>query len=74
VPDPVVLQFDRLGNVVADQLEARVADPLGDVGLAAGEIVIEADHLLAVRHQPVHQVGAHEAGAAGNQVYSPTNQ
>ena len=68
VPDAVDFQSDRLGDVVADQFKARMTDPLGDVGLAASEVVIEADHLLAGCHQTVHQVRAHEAGAARDQV------
>ena len=31
VPDPVNFQPDRLGDVVANQLKAGVADPLGDI-------------------------------------------
>ena len=68
MPDAVHLQADRIGHVVADQLKAWMADPLADVLLAAGEVVVEADHLLAGLHQPVHQVGAHETGTAGHQV------
>ena len=68
VPDAVHLQADRLGHVVADQFEIGVADPLGQIGLAPREVVVEADHLFTSRHQPVHQVGTDKAGAAGDQV------
>jgi hypothetical protein len=68
MPDPVHLQVDWIGYVVADQFKARMADPLADVGLATGEIVVEADHLFASFHQPVYQVRAHKTGAAGDQV------
>ena len=68
MPDPVHLNPQRFRYVVADQLKARMADPLGDVGLAAGEVVVEADHLLTALHQPVQQMGAEEAGTTGDQV------
>ena len=71
VPDAIHLQADRFGHIVADQLKAGMADPLGDVGLAAGEVVVEADHLLAGLHQPIHQVGAHETGATGDEIAHP---
>ena len=68
MPDPIHLELDRLGHVVADQLKAGMADPLGDVDLAAGEVIIEANHLLTGLHQPIHQVGAHKTRSACNQV------
>ena len=68
VLDLAHFELDRLGDVVADQLKARMTDPLGHILLAASEEVDETDHLLAGRHQAVHQVGTHKAGAAGDQV------
>ena len=68
MPDPIHLQLDRLGDVVADELETGMTDPMGNVGLAPGEIVVEADHLLPGLHQPVDQMGAKKAGTACNQI------
>ena len=68
MPDPVHLQLDRLGDVVTDQLETRMANPTGDVGLAPGEVVIETNHLVARVHQAINQMGAEEAGTAGNEM------
>lgn len=41
---------------------------MADVAFAAGEVVVEADNLLARLHQAIDQVGANEAGAARDQV------
>ena len=64
VADAVDLQLHRLGDVVAQQLEARVADQRYDVVARAGEEVVEAEHLVAVGEQPFAQVRADEAGTA----------
>lgn len=68
MPDAIHVELDQLGHVMANQLKAGMAGPLGHIGFAAGEEVVKADHLLAGLHQPVHQVRPHEAGAAGDQV------
>ena len=68
MPDAVHLDPQRFRHVVSDQLKARMADPLGDVGLATGEVVVEADHLFTGLHQPVHQMGTEETGTPGAQI------
>ena len=50
VPNTVHLELDRLGHVVTDKLEARMADPLGNIRLAAGKVVVEANNFLACMH------------------------
>jgi hypothetical protein len=54
-------------HVVADQLKAVFAQKMPDVVLAAGEKVVQAQHLMALPQQGFHQVGAYEASAAGDQ-------
>ena len=68
MPDPVHLQLDRFGDVVADEFETGMANPARDVGLTSGEVVVEADHLFTGFHQPVDQVRAKEAGSAGDEM------
>lgn len=68
VPDAVDLKANRFGDVVADQLKVGMADPAADVVHAAGEVVVEANHLLSCMHETIHQVGADEDGAAGDKV------
>ena len=80
MPDAIHLQPDGIGDVVADQLETGMADPVADVVLATGVVVVEADHLFAGLHQPIDQMGAQKASPTGDQVAvrhlqpSPTRQ
>ena len=65
-PTPSLLTFDvqRLHHVVVDELKVLVADPVLHVPLPAREEVVHHGHLVAVHHQLVSEVGAHEARAA----------
>ena len=74
MPDPVHLQLDRLGDVVADELEPGMANPARDVGLAPGEVVIETDHLVAGVHQAIDEVGAEEAGTSSDEMNYHVNK
>jgi hypothetical protein len=67
VVDLVHLDIQREGDVVAHQLEARVVEQVGDVGLGAGEEVVGTEHVVALGQQAVAQVAAQEAGAAGDE-------
>ena len=67
VVDLVDLQQDRQRHVVANQLEVRPAEQMGDVRLLAGEEVVEADHVVPLLDQPLAEVRAEKAGAAGDQ-------
>ena len=60
------VHVDIVRHVVLDKREARVPD-VGDVGHVAGDEVVHADHLVAVREEPVGQVRPDEAGDARNQ-------
>ena len=68
MPDPIHLQLDRFGDIVADEFETRMADPARNVGLPAGEVIVETDHLIAALHQPVDKMGAEEAGTSSDEV------
>ena len=52
---------------MAHQLEVRVADEVRDVVFRAGEEVVHAQHVVALGQEPLAQVRADEAGAAGHQ-------
>ena len=67
VVDLVDLDIEREGYVVAHQLEARLAHQVRDVGPAAGEEVVDAQHLVAVGQEPLAQEAADEPGPAGHQ-------
>ena len=51
---------ERLDHVVLDEGELRVALQVGDVLRLAGDEVIDADHLVALRQEQVGQVRAEE--------------
>jgi hypothetical protein len=44
----------------------RIADKVGDVVLAAGEVVVHTQHVVAVAQQAFAQMRAEEAGTAGH--------
>ena len=68
MPDAIHLKLDRLRDVVADEFETGMTDPTRNVGFTAGEVIIETDHLIAILHQPVDQMGAEEAGPSSDEV------
>ena len=51
---------------MADELEVLLADQMLDVAPRAGEKIVDADDFGALREQPVAQMRAEEAGAAGH--------
>ena len=53
IENPVDLEPQRLGDVVPNELEIRLAEQAGDIGLAAREKIVEADHVVTLRHQTV---------------------
>ena len=67
VVDLVDLDKQRMGDVVAHRLEMRVGQQVRDVVLAAGEIIVDAEHVVALGEQPLAQMRAEKTGAAGDQ-------
>ena len=67
VVDLVELPPEGLGHVVQDERELGIAEEVVDVGLRAGEEVVERRHLVAVRQQAAAEVRAEEAGGAGHE-------
>lgn len=63
----VALSHIRVDDVVADELEVGVADPVADRGLRAGEEVVEDSHLVAEQHEAVDKVRAKESGTTSNE-------
>ena len=49
------------------EFEVRPRQQVHDVGLLAGEEVVQADHVVTVGHQAFAQVRAEKAGPAGDQ-------
>jgi len=67
VIDPVHLQQDRLGYVVADKLEAVIVHEMDDVPLASGKKIIETDDIMPFPEQSFTQVRTDKTGASCNQ-------
>ena len=69
VENPVhrALDVDEAGDVVLDELEGRVADQVGDVVRRPGDEVVHPDHLVPLGDEPVAEMGAQEAGGAGDE-------
>ena len=66
VIDLVDFQKDGPHDVVPDQLEVRTGEQLLDVVAAAREEIVEAQHVVAARDQPVAEVAADKARTAGD--------
>lgn len=69
----IVLTFDvqRIDDVMIDQFEVLVSNPMLDVSLATGEEIIRDDHLVSLKHQAVHQVRTDEAKVMPRRCDSP---
>ena len=67
VVDLVHLHVERKRHVVPDELEARMVVQVVDVPLVAGEQVVDAEDLVPLLEQPIAQMRAEEAGAAGDE-------
>ena len=61
------VDVDVVGDVVVQEGEAVVAEQVGQVLGAAGEQVVEGQHLAALGDQAMAQVRADEAGASRHQ-------
>jgi hypothetical protein len=60
------LVFERLGHIVADELEVGVFQQVCDVAFAAREEIIHADDFVSFAEKSFTQVGAQKACSAGN--------
>ena len=74
MPNAIDLKLDRLGDVVTYELKPGMIPPLTNVGLPAGEGVVETEDLLTGLHEAVDQVGAEETSTAGDQVANRTGR
>src|SRR5450755_1694784 len=67
IVDLVDLDIERKGDVVPHQLEAGMPDEMRDVVLVAGEEVVDAENVVAIRQQAFAEMRTQEAGPAGDQ-------
>ena len=64
VVDLVDLEVYRESDVVPHKFEAGVVQQMADIRLAAGEEVIQADHVVLVLEQTLAKVRSEKAAAA----------
>jgi hypothetical protein len=57
---------EGFANVALDEFETRLAAEMFKVGAAAGEQVIDRDHVPAVAEKGVAQMRSQKTGAAGD--------
>src|SRR6185437_14862530 len=67
IVDLVDLDIEREADIVAHRLEIRVRQQMRDVGLAPGEVIVDAEYVVAPGQQALAEMRAEEAGAAGDE-------
>ena len=65
VVDLVDLDIERKTHVMAHEFQPFMAVEVVDVSLCAGKQIVDAKHFVTLVKQPVHQVRAQKARAAG---------
>ena len=58
IVDLIDLDIERERHIVAHHLESGIADQMRDVGPAAGEVIVDAEHIVALPDQPLAQMRA----------------
>jgi hypothetical protein len=51
---------------MADHFKRRIAEEMENVALLPREIVVQADHVMALGQQPLAQVGSQKSGSPGH--------
>jgi hypothetical protein len=67
VVDLIHFHIEREGNVVAHHFEPRLVQQVDNVVLAAGEVVVDTQHVAVVSQQSFTQMRAQKSGATGDQ-------
>jgi hypothetical protein len=57
---------ERLANIFLDKFEARVVAQMFEVSAAAGEQIIDDNHVPAFTEQGIAEMRSQETSAAGN--------
>ncbi len=63
----VALDHEGFDDIVPNQLEIRVADPMGDARLGTSKEVVEYGDLVAKEHETIDQMRTDKAGATGDE-------
>ena len=62
IVDLVHLDIEREGHVVSHDLEARIAQVLGEIRPVARVEIIDREHVVSLRHQSIAQMAADKTG------------
>lgn len=62
----ITFNVERLHHIMVNQLEVLMANPVFHISLPACEEVVHHGHLMAIHHEFVSQMGAHEARASSD--------
>jgi hypothetical protein len=54
-------------NIVPHRLEMWLTEQMGDVVLASGKVIVDAQYVVALGEQALTQVRTKKPGAAGNE-------
>ena len=63
----VDFNHERFHDIVTNELEIRVSDPVTDCRLRTGEEVIDDSHLVPKEHQAVNEVRANETSSTSDE-------
>ena len=58
--------LERIDDIVPDQLKLRVLEEVSNILPSTGEEIVETQDLVALINQPITQMRAEKARAAGN--------
>lgn len=63
----VDFQHDGFHDVVNNQIEVGVSNPLLDILLAASEHIVDYSNLMALKHKAIDQIATNETGASSDE-------
>ncbi|KAJ0564845.1 hypothetical protein HanIR_Chr06g0256151 [Helianthus annuus] len=66
VIDLIDFKQQRLNDVVSNKFKSRVSKVMHDVILITGEEIINNNHTISSRNQPINQMTSHETCTAGH--------
>ncbi len=67
IVDLVDLDIERERHVVAQHLEELVVEQVHDIVARAGEVIVDAQHVMPIGQQPLAQMRAEKPSAARDQ-------
>ena len=66
IEDPIGFDIQRMYEIVANQLKARMPDQMPDVLFGARKEVVDADHIIATFNQSIAEMTSQKPSATSN--------